>query len=485
MVDTLEEKEVALSVQTSSMIDTKISKLDDILVEALDHAFCQDSDEERQREIGLIVNANSATDLGTVVVHSPVAFRYDIYEALGDVEDRVEFLINTNRITRRAVFKKILDNDIKDLVKHMPPDEAVSLLEELPERRFKLIMDILDEDNAEHIRELNQYDFNTAGRIMTNEFFEFSRNTTIGEAAMYIRNYPKIDFLHSVFVLDEEDNLEGYVLVRNLLINHTSIKLSQLMRPVIHSVGPEASRNEIIDLVERYKIAVLPVLSSDSKMLGIITNDDVVEIMEEVADETIAQIAGTGEDVSEHEPLIRRFLWRAPWLLVTLCGGLLIAATLSSFQHRIWYAIASFFVPLITGMSGNVGIQCSTVLVRSIATGELTMGNRRAAVIKELTLGLCTGVVFGALGAIVIYGLHMFGVNLAGGEPLIVATIVGMGILGACLTSSCLGVYLPFFFARLSVDPAVASGPIVTALNDVISTAMFCAIARIVSSFVY
>jgi magnesium transporter len=205
--------------------------------------------------------------------------------------------------------------------------------------------------------------------------------------------------------------------------------------------------------------------------------------MEDIADETIANIAGTAEDISEHEPIFKRFMWRAPWLLVTLCAGLVTATFMTHFHDRIWFTLVPFFVPLITGMSGNVGIQCSTILVRGMYTGELSAGTRTDAIVKELMIGLLIGCVFGILCGCVIYLLNYLGIHQVGTAPFSTGVIVSCGLLGACMTATTLGAFSPFVFDKFGIDPAVASGPIVTAFNDVLSTLMFFLVARMLSIF--
>jgi magnesium transporter len=258
------------------------------------------------------------------------------------------------------------------------------------------------------------------------------------------------------------------------------------MRTIHHQVNPSATRDEVVDIVERYKIPALPVVNQNNFLLGVITYEDVVEALEDLTDETFARMAGTAEDVGENEPTVKRFFSRAPWLIVTLCAGLLSVTVISFSQHfqGDWFISLLFVVPLVTAMSGNVGIQCSTVLVRGIATGMVSMGQRADTVIKELLIGLLTGTIFGLLGGLFVFAFNILETHIGGPSPFIIAVIVSMGIFGACLTATLLGVFSPFFFARIGIDPAVAAGPIVTAFNDVLSTIMYILIAFGVSSLV-
>ena len=152
---------------------------------------------------------------------------------------------------------------------------------------------------------------------------------------------------------------------------------------------------------------------------------------------------------------------------------------MTHFKDRSWFIFVPFFVPLIAGMSGNVGIQCSTILVRGMSTGELPPGTRKEAIANELGIGLLIGSSFGILCGLTVYLLNHFGIHYVSGDPLAIGATVSLGLLGACMTATALGTLSPFFFARFGIDPAVASGPIVTAFNDVLSTLMFFLVARI------
>jgi magnesium transporter len=201
-----------------------------------------------------------------------------------------------------------------------------------------------------------------------------------------------------------------------------------------------------------------------------------------MADETIANIGGTAERLTEDEPTWRRFLARAPWLVVTLFAGMITATGFSIFQDQPWFLAVPFFVPLITGMSGNVGIQCSTVLIRSMATGEISASTVGAAITRELKIGVLIGICFGCICGLAAYALNHAGIPKTFLDPVLVGTIVSSGVLGACFTATVLGTLSPLFFARFRIDPAIASGPIVTAFNDVTATYMYFVVAWFVAT---
>ncbi|MGR3911931.1 MAG: magnesium transporter [Candidatus Rhabdochlamydia sp.] len=468
-----------------SMMDSPINQLDDILKEKLDKAYHKHTSKVILHDIIKIAEEHSPVDLAYAAPRLPANIRPVLYENMALIDSKMEFMINTDMTTRAAVFRHISDLEIKRLIESMPPDDAVSVLEALSEKRFRRVMDKLDPKKAFRIREIKQHERNTAGRLMTNEFFAFSLDLTVEEAASFIRENPGIDLAKQVFIQGASHELLGYVPERNLIVNPGHLSLKQVMKPILHKVHTEASREEVVDVVERYRLPALPVVDSEDRLVGVITYEDVVEAMEDITDETIAQIAGTGEKVREHEPTWKRFLARAPWLIVTLCAGLLNVGVMSSIQGYEGGALTFvlFFVPLITGFSGNVGLQCSTVLVRSMATGSLSSGYKGEAIRKEVSIGVFCGTLFGMLAGTVISILDVVGFSEFEIPPLHVGLIVGFGLWGACFTSTLLGVFSPLFFSRMGVDPAIASGPIVTAINDFLSMSIYFLIALTISTF--
>jgi magnesium transporter len=462
---------------------TDTSQLDDNLIERLQDAFNQSTQDVVLHDVAKIASEHSAVDLAVAASRLPSHARVVLFQNLSTIGDKSAFMIHTDSATRIAIFREISSVDSKLLIEQMPPDEAVEVLEDMSERTYRKVIGLVEKSKAARIREIEKNARNTAGRLMTNEFFSFLMDVTIGEASQIIRNHPGIDFTSRIFVVDESGHILGYVPSRNMIINPPELPLRQVMRPVQQKVSVDTSREEVAELVERYTISSLPVIDDEERLIGVITYDDVIDALEDILDETIGALAGTAEKVSEYEPHFKRFLSRAPWLLVTLCAGLINVGVISSFESHVkgFLTFVLFFVPLVTGMSGNIGIQSSTVLVRSIALGHLTSGKRREAMFKELLLGLFNACFFGVLCGVLIYLLNFAGLSAS---PLYIGIIVGAGLFGACLSGAMLGVLSPFLFSRIGVDPAVASGPIVTAMNDFLSMSIYFLIAIGISSLI-
>jgi len=468
---------------TKEILETKTSRIDDLLQEKLENAIHKQTSKVRLNSLVKIACEYSPVDLAIAASHLPPAARPILFENLPEKEAKCQFLTNTGKDTRLSIFRFLKDVELKKILEKMPPDDAIEILEDLTDRRCRRIMNILDSKKAVKINELKKHSLKSAGRLMSLEFFSFKMDTTIGQACKYIRDNPRIDFTKGIFILNDAKELQGFIPSRNMIINDPDLPLRQVMRPVLHKVSVDATREEVIEIFERYKIPSLPVVDMDNYIIGVITQEDVVEAMEDVADETMARIGGTGDRVSVSDPLLKRFKTRAPWLFVTLFAGLINVAVMSSFEKQEGQILTfvMFFVPLITGMSGNIGIQCSTVLVRSMAMGMFSSVGRKTLYQKELLIGVFLGSIFGVLCGLVVYFLGLLGATFDGVSPICVGSIVGLGLIGACFAGTILGVMSPLFFMRIGVDPAVSSGPIVTAFNDFLSMTIYFLIASALS----
>lgn len=474
-------------VTAGNLMDSRTSHLDDELTERLEEAFHKLTFNVHLQDVAQIASDYNPIDLAYAASRLPADARPVLFENLPDVRAQVQFLINTDSTSRGAIFRHLSDAKIQSLIEKMPADEAIWVLDDLPERRVRRILDSVETKKSEQIRELQKHSRKSAGGLMTNEFFAFPMETTIQEAASFIRNNPGIDMTRRIFVLNQRGELQGFVPARNMIVNPPHLPLKQVMRQVEHKVSTSASREEVVDIVERYKIPALPVINELNFLVGIITYEDVVEIVEDIADETIALMSGTVENVSQDDPILRRFFSRSPWLLVTLFAGLVSASIMSYFGtiEPQLLALIFFFVPLINGMSGNVGVQCSTILVRGMAVGVITKGKKKEAAFKEVLIGLFTGLVFGGICGLMIFIINYFDIEHFHGGPLQLGVMVASGVLSASVVATLLGVSSPFFFARIGIDPAVASGPIVTAFNDILSMTTFFLIAGILHNLFF
>ena len=238
----------------SPLLESKTGRIDDLLKEKLEKAFHKQTSKVRLHDIAKIACEHSPIDLAYAASHLPHNVRPVLYENLPNRDAKIKFLVNTDGDTRLTLFRELDDIELKKIFERVPTDEAVWLVEDMPERRFWRLMELIDAKKATRIRELKKHDRKSAGRLMTSEFFAFTMDMTIGEAAAYIRDNPRIDFTKGIFILNHAGELQGYVPARNMMINPAQTPLRQVMRPILHKVTADATREEVVDLVERYKI---------------------------------------------------------------------------------------------------------------------------------------------------------------------------------------------------------------------------------------
>lgn len=466
-----EEQEARISDQEQ----VTTIRLDEELMDRLESIFSNAGSAERSsHDLAKIASEYGAIDLAYAAVRLPLSRRIQIFKELDDPEDIAHFFMHVDSATRCILFPEMEDEEIAQMIEEMPNDEAVWVLEDLVLPRYPRVMNLLDPNKAQAITDLSKHTPNSAGRLMTNEFFAFRMDTTIGEAAAFIRDHPRIDLLRRIFVLDDEAQLQGFVPLRNLVINPPSLPLRKVMRQITHMVATEASRDEVIEIFDRYKAADLPVVDEEGRLVGVITYEDVAEAIEDQTDETLALISGTSHEVRMDDPVWKSILARSPWLVVTLIAGLINANNMVMFEiHREFIV----FVPLVIGMSGNIGIQCSTLMIRAMAMGYVTTRSAAHVVWKEIKTALMTGLGFGVFCGLSLYFLGLAGFFESSLPIWKLAFIVSVGQIGACMFGAIIGAWSPILFHRMGFDPAISSGPITTAFNDVIANLMYFVIA--------
>lgn len=459
--------------------EPKAVSLDDVLRKKWEDAVDKRTLQADMHDIAKLALEHSAVDLAYSASHIPPHIRLSLYENLPGRSAKIAFMTNADKTTRLTILREAPKKELSKLFEKMPADEATWVLDDLPSERFQEIMALLQKKKSEAIINMRKCSKRTAGRLMTDEFFSFEMEQTIGDAASVIRDAPHIDFTKGIYLVDPAGELQGYVPPRAMIVNPSNTPLKQVMKPIMHKVSVDASRQEVIDVVERYKIASLAVVDDLGLLIGVITSEDIVEALEDLADETMATIAGTAETPAVDQTIFQRFLARSPWLLVTLLSGFLNVGMMSSSGKHFAdsFMFIFFFVPLVTGLSGNIGIQCSTVLVRSFALGSFSSMSRFDALLKELFSGLFSGLIFGIFCGISIFCFESFFGSGFGPSPFAISTVVSAGLMGACFAGTFLGVFSPIFFLKVGVDPAISSGPIITAFNDFISMTIYFFIA--------
>jgi magnesium transporter len=334
----------------------------------------------------------------------------------------------------------------------------------------------MDDESAKEIKDLLHYEEYTAGSIMTTEFVSLSANQTV-RSAMYILKdeAPRAETIYYVYVVDEEKKLIGVISLRDLIVSDDDTMISEITNDRVVSVSVGEDQEEVARKIKDYNFLAVPVVDFQNHLLGIITVDDVMDVMDEEASDDYSKLAAVSDmDNIDRNP-VSAARKRLPWLIILLFLGMLTASLIGRFEDTLdQVAILAVFIPLIAGMAGNTGTQALAVAVRGIATGDLEKENKMKLIIREAGTGLITGGTCGVLVALVIYlwqGNFFLGV------------LVGISILFTLIVATLAGALIPLFMHRMKIDPAVASGPFITTINDIISILIYFGMATLFMSY--
>ncbi|WP_251009696.1 MULTISPECIES: magnesium transporter [unclassified Bacillus (in: firmicutes)] len=376
----------------------------------------------------------------------------------------------------KDVLAQMNPNYAADMLSNMYADDAVDVLNELDKDQVASYLTIMDEDAAQEIKDLLHYEEYTAGSIMTTEFIAISANQTV-RSAMYIlkKEAPQAETIYYIFVVDEEKRLAGVVSLRDLIVADDETMIVEIMNDRVVSVSVGEDQEEVARMMRDYNFLALPVVDFQNHLLGIITVDDIIDVMEEEASDDYSKLAGIADlDTVDQNPLSAAKK-RLPWLIILLFLGMFTASLIGRFEDTLdKVAILAVFIPLIAGMAGNTGTQALAVAVRGIATGDLEKESKWSIILREAGTGLITGAVCGILVTFIVYFWK--------GE-LFLGALVGISIFITLIISTLAGTLVPLLMHRLKIDPAVASGPFITTINDIISILIYFGIATAFMSY--
>jgi magnesium transporter len=414
-----------------------------------------------------------------------VAFPADIAEILEDLDSTEQLSVFRCMDPERAadvlgeadedIQKDLLRNllthsEITGILNEISPDEGADLVGLLPDHEGEKALSQVEPEQAEAIRSLATYDPESAGGRMTTEFITVGPDQTIGQALETLRGSLDVEDISNVYVARPTDELVGVLSVRDILEAKPGALVSDEMTRDVVSARVDDDQEQASRLLDRYEFTSLPVIDDDARIVGVITIDDAMDVLEEEAEEDIAMIAGSGV-VTVRDSVLTHLKFRLPWLLVTLIGGLLAALLVRSFDHTLGRVPELvFFMPVMVGMAGNVGIQSSTVLVRGFATGEMVMGMASRTVHQQILVGLLVGLICGSLTG-VLAGILTGRVDL--GYAVAISMVAGI------VAAAGAGTVMPIICQKLNIDPAVASGPVITTLNDLLGLLIYFAVASL------
>ena len=385
----------------------------------------------------------------------------------------MEFLVELDD----TLIANLLENEsperIATVIQESSANDQSFILSTLEDEQAQSVIELLKTEEQEEIEELMGYPEDSAGAMMTTNVFTLYQNTTCRDALKSLQDQSEAEMVFYLYITDDDDRLVGVASLRALATTPADTILKNIMVKRVHTVRPETDQEEVAQIVAQYNYLAVPVLDEDDQLLGIVTVDDVVDVIREEATEDFLQMAGAGKD----REILLKSSWenaraRLPWLFASWIGGIVAASIIGTFEHLLESIIAlAAFIPVIIGMGGNIGTQSSTIIVRGIATGRIEIGSELKVMWKEVRVGIILGALYGLLlGAFAKF-------RFIDADPML-GVVVGLSIGCSMLLAVAVGTFVPMFLRKVDVDPAIASGPFVTTSIDILGVLFYFVIAE-------
>jgi magnesium transporter len=420
--------------------------------------------------LGKIVNKTHAADLSVVFRSLSLAQQLKLFGLISDVEQKGVLFSELDEDTFQDLIEDMKIEDIVKILESMPADDVADIIGRLPEQTSQTILDKMKKAESEEVEDLLRYGDDTAGGIMVPDFISLREDVTARQAIESLQTeHSDVEMAFYLYVVDEYGKLVGVSSLRQLVVVSPETPLKEFMTTDVFSVQTDMDQEEVARLVARYDILAVPVVDGSNRLMGIVTVDDVIDILRKEATEDILKMAGAGEEFVETKSIFKSTRIRLPWLFASCLGGLFAFFIIGEYESSLSkIAYLAAFIPVIMGMGGNIGTQSSTIVVRGLATGRINARDIWSVVFKELSIGFILGLVYGLLiGSVAQFRYSMEALALS----------VALAVICSMSVAALVGSLVPMGFARINIDPAVATGPLVTTAIDIISVFFYFLIA--------
>lgn len=390
------------------------------------------------------------------------------------VETASEALVEMDEESRpEELLMQLTPSQAAKIIEELDPDDAADLLAQIPLKDLRQIMARLEDEDTRQIEQLMTYDEESAGGIMTPELLKVPDNFSKREAMdEVLRISDEMEDFYVIYVVDENDVLLGTVSINDLIRAKPWVKVRELIDEDCVKVHVDTDQEEVARMISKYNLAAIPVVDSNGRLLGRITFDDVMDVLEEESTEDILRIAGVSEDEELRGSWRNAVKSRLPWLLVNLLTAFVAGLVISSFSDTIdKIVIIASFMPIVAGVAGNSATQALAVTIRRISTDRVNARQNFRVILKELIVGLVNGLLLGAITGTAAYFL--------GGNPML-GLVVFLAMVGNLLIGAFAGSAIPLFLNRMKVDPAVASSILMTALTDILGFTLLLGLATLI-----
>ncbi len=375
-----------------------------------------------------------------------------------------------------SLLHDLTDVETRQLLSSLPPDDRTALLEELPAPMTRRLFGLLSAEDFQEARQLLGYPEESVGRLMTPDYVEVYPDWTVAKALDHIRNKGKdSETINMVYVVDKTGKLLDDIRLRRIILSNTDTKIEELMDKSFASLSAFEDREKAVAMMQDYDLLALPVIDSDGELIGIVTFDDVMDVAEEEATEDIQKSASVAPlKMSYHRAgVFNLYNKRAGWLVALVLLNLSSAGIIAAFEEQLAQTIVLlFFIPILIGTGGNAGAQAATLVIRALVTGDIKLEQWVQTIGKELLVGLLLGVTLGLLGGCL--GL------LRGDFNWNISFVVGLSMFSIVVVANLVGMTLPFVLAKVKIDPAVASGPLITTIADATGLLIYFSIASVI-----
>ncbi len=433
---------------------------------------------------GRLLRRHAHTNLSKLILKThpadlSVVFRYfmdeeqiQVFSIMEENEHTAEFLVELDD----TLLANLLENESPERIAHVIQQASANdqsyILGTLEDEQAQSVIELLKAEEQEEIEELMGYPEDSAGAMMTTDVFTLYQDTSCQDALKSLQDQTEAEMVFYLYITDDDDRLVGVASLRALATTRSDTLLKDIMVKRVHSVRPETDQEDVAQIVAQYNYLAVPVLDADDHLIGIVTVDDVVDVIREEATEDFLQMAGAGKD----REILLKSSWenaraRFPWLFASWIGGIVAATIIGAFEHMLQSIIAlAAFIPVIIGMGGNIGTQSSTIIVRGMATGRIEIGSEMKVLFKEIRVGLILGGLYGLM-------LGLFAkFRFIDVDPML-GVVVGLSIGCSMLMAVAVGTFIPMFLRKVDIDPAIATGPFVTTSIDILGVLFYFVIA--------
>ncbi len=428
------------------------------------------------RQLIRIIKKTHMADISIVFKELSNNNRRKLFDLIQDPEDMGLLFTELEESMFLEFVQHVEFDKLVEVFDHLPSDDAAELLGLLEEELSDQILEKMQKEESDNVEQLMSYGEDTAGSLMVTDFVALEEDVNAKQVIEALQSeYMDVEMPFYIYVVDAYGKLVGVSSLRQLVVVHPDKPLKDFMATDMVSVNTYTDREEVARLVSRYDYLAVPVVDDENRIVGIVTVDDVIDILHEVAEEDILKMAGVGEEYVETQTVLRGTRIRLPWLMASCLGGLAAFYIIGGFEHALAQLTSlAAFIPVIMGMGGNIGTQSSTIVVRGLATGRVNLNDFSQVVLKELSVGLILGVIYGFIVGLVA-NFHSFGEVYSLGLSL----SVGLAIVSSMSVAALVGAAVPLVFERLHIDPAVATGPFVTTAIDIVSVYCYFRIAQL------